>query len=130
MHTLNNHLFVEVPEGFFNHSIVKNVLHAGDNRVKTSDRVGDAVYSERLPEGNYQILGLASSLTEDQWKGIVEMEKENVMIDWDVIEGDVMGNIYKDYCGDEIFYTPEESGQSFLKSKSLEAERTLVLKKI
>lgn len=84
----------------------------------------------QIPSNNTcTLIGKADQLTEDQWKGIVEILYENVRIEYDVLEGYIYGNIYKDYAQiEQLNYEAKESGLSLLKAHGFEIDTTLILK--
>lgn len=70
-----------------------------------------------LPKGEWELPGLADQLSEEQWKGVVE-----------VIEGDE--GFYHNYdltTFREVYAT--ESGHSLLRKHNLEKETTVLLKR-
>lgn len=91
-----------------------------------------------LPPGQYEIVGKGDQLTEEQWKGIVEV------VDYDIppsAGNDFRGDwrsAYRDYvslvetgCSEYPFVkTAIESGLSLLSSLSLKPEQSLIIKQV
>lgn len=79
-----------------------------------------------LPKGNYQIVGLAKDLTEEQWEEIVERDG------FYYIERDVVKSCWKDYrTNDEnlVQFSATESGHSLVKSHGFQNNNCLILKR-
>jgi hypothetical protein len=98
-----------------------------EDRVK--DPLAEYYDEETLPPGQWSLLGKASELTEEQWRGIVDRDKRKTSNG--LIEMEISG--FKDYerfGGSSIFRvksTAIESGLSLLKSHNLAPETTLIL---
>lgn len=109
------------PEGNINNAYLWGSYNQWWVRYTEMARPGQFVTREiKLPEGSWGIVGVGSSLTEDQWKGIVEQIE--VMSGDDLIDG------FKDYCDPVHGYvSPTSSGFSLLKSKGLNPGNTLIL---
>lgn len=78
---------------------------------------------EQMHDDGWRILGRASELSEEQWKGIVE--------GWHFGTGKLMKaevNSFKDYSGNNnSFTTAAESGLSLLRSLKLDPKTSLIL---
>jgi hypothetical protein len=96
-------------------------------------------FTYELPSGNWQIIGKADSLSEDDWKGIVEplFSNEEINDGHYHYEIDLNPMPYKNYNwntekddGREFssFDTSVESGHSLIASHSMKPETTLILK--
>lgn len=71
----------------------------------------------QLPPGKWQLIGLASTLSDEQWEPIVDWINK-----WDG---------WKDYSGEPgAFDNPTDSGLSLIASKNLTAQNCLILKKL
>lgn len=109
-------LLVEVPEKSYGHRLYE--LNDGWNIECWYN--GYLKYIQ-IDGGNYQIIGLAKDLSEDQWKEIAE----------EMYLGERPTGKYENYgFGLPKFETATESGHSLLKSHSLEPSTTLILKKL
>lgn len=87
------------------------------NRVVLSFACINEPDAIKLPEGNWQILGLSTELTEEQWSEIVKY----VGLPWCA---------YKDYrSNSNWFSTAKESGLSLLEANQI-TEPTLILKQL
>lgn len=107
------YLLVEVPE----RTTAKQFFIHYD-RVWVDSTYPKDYFSKRMPTGQWAIVGKASELTEQQWKGIV---------DRGFYEGNFCG--YPSYELKQFFYSyAAESGQSLIKSHSMKSETTLILK--
>lgn len=98
-----NILAMMVPEGAkaWINPYIKEYLHVGHIH-------GDA-HSLPLPEGNWQILGISTELTEEEWTNLLPIEVTN-------IQGFICGD-YIDYLDRNNYYeTAKESGLSLLEA--------------
>lgn len=110
---------IKVPEGSEMYTIHENkllLLFSGGQsaRKKWCD----------LPPGQWQILGIASELTEEDWKKVVELVggwSNVIYYDYNTTARD-----YRDIV-EAAFKTATQSGQSLLASKNLPMESTLIL---
>jgi hypothetical protein len=117
-----NSISIEVPEGATGFSIWEATMSLmgykkGDlffGYVLGKD-ISDNI---KIPKGNWAILGRPASITETQWKQIVE---------WFSILGDTG---YQDYGKEYLSYgfkTATESGFSLLKSKNVDPSKIIIL---
>lgn len=119
-----DYLLVTVPEG--THDVF---IDEGDpNLVFFCDVFGEYFGdSVSLPPGSWQLIGLASEITEEQWREIVDWYGVG---DGSVDEAGV-GDIF--WCYDEsdfCFDTAIKSGKSLLKYHNLNGNQTVILKLI
>lgn len=91
---------------------------------------GDKQCNVQPIKGQYKIIGKADSLTDDQWRGILEPVNNPFIHEY-------MGNfIYRDYTKPQSHTVsdarcePIESGLSLLASKNLNPSTILILKKL
>lgn len=117
--TTGEYLLVEVPEGC--HEIEINY---GKDKVVFWE---DGFSSELgLPPGQWEIIGRASELSEEQWSGIVEP-----IGGWSSVlyyDYSASGRDYRDIIESGL-KSPTESGLSLIKSHSMNPETTLVIRK-
>lgn len=130
MTTINGRelMFVEVPESMpglpeiFDGKLLVDYWTDGNE-------LGYEFQRKDLPEGEWEIIGKASELTEDQWKEIVERHKFSFM--------DERRNrqiSFKDYRDAEefevdCFDTATKSGLSLISSLGKQPETTLIIVK-
>lgn len=104
-----NSIGVQVPEDTMEYSVVPMTsagTHTGTGlriRIKTSRTIS----YKSLPEGKWEILGLAKNLKEDEWQKALPVQRDP---DWD----------YPLWCA-------TDKAAHELKSKGLQGENTLIL---
>lgn len=81
----------------------------------------------RLPDGSWELIGLAKDLTEDQWREVVELMKYKEI---DKLYYSFSYKIYGKVKPGGAYGTQKsiESGLSLLKSKSINPDTTVILK--
>lgn len=131
-HTYNGFkwLLVEVPEDGTSFIIYQGNQLSYEHSVtgsETGSRTG-FIGEELLPSGSWEIVGKADSMTEEQWKEIVESGVCNDSGD----HGLGFFRYYREYP-DELeesfgFFSAKESGEALLLSHGLKPETTLILK--
>ena len=121
-----NLLLIDVPEG----AILDDEVSNGQVRYRYRDEKGLMHYTSTgfplFPPGQWSIVGIASSLTEDMWKGILPQ-----------VRGGFAGHLagYKDYNDNGLsmdkapLKTATESGLSLLASHGKKPYTTLVILK-
>lgn len=117
------YLLVEVPRWATFNLLQSN--HGSLLQVWDRDYQDLKMNESQLPSGNWQIIGKADSLSEDDWKGIVETK-----------HGGFAGHLkgFKDYSPKYIYVdkdpisTAKESGHSLIESHQMKPETTLILK--
>lgn len=109
---------VKVAEKIHSPIILKNELSYYTPRALSPIKIYDD-----LPLGSWELIGLAKDLTEDQWKGVVEVLNTFVGDNGQRID------VFVDYDNNFECDTAAESGLSLLKSKSLNPGTTLILKR-
>lgn len=77
-----------------------------------------------LPPGQYELVGKGNEISEEVWNGMVEIISP---------ETKTTKCVFRNYCANkyniiEQFFTGKESGHSWIKSKGMHPERTLILK--
>lgn len=90
-----NILAVMVPDGAWKFGIT-----SGDRNLHY--KIGTIRHIQKLPEGNWQILGLSTGLTESQWREVIKRQS-------------TFGNDYY-YYDIKAYKTAEESGISLLEA--------------
>lgn len=106
------------PEGNINNSYLWGSYNQYWVRYTDMPKPGKIRANEiKLPPGQWEILGRPLSITEDQWKGIVDSKLDGREL-WQSYE-----NTYT------AFHNATESGMSWIKSKSLDPLNIIILKK-
>lgn len=115
--------FVEIQEGVFKTEVYKNKLISSVDAIICGVK-GFSQREQKLPEGQWSIVGKASEIGEEVWEQMVEYytdECEGQIMHWSEFKN------YEDEKG-EWFCIATESGYSLLKSHSLNPDNCLILK--
>src|SRR5438309_1940289 len=90
--------------------------------------IGDKDSEPVWLSGNYKIIGKASELIEEQWRGIVKMGGLKTFKDYTYIYEPDLDGLFNALL-EMKFQTATESGLSLISSLDLEPETTLIIQK-
>jgi hypothetical protein len=118
------YLFVEVPENGHSFKLDddQDIYYLVGPLRKPRCLVFDG-----LPEGYWLIVGKASELTEDQWKGIVAKHVNMGFMNYAVR---LIIKVTLGWTANWAMLTAKESGLSLIASLQLKPETTLIIQKI
>jgi hypothetical protein len=126
----NNHYAIEVPED----KKFTPPQYTFSNFLPHSKEIVDSIcwirpsglsLVQRIPPGSWEIISLASEISEEQAGGIVN---EELRPDFDK-GGELVLAGYENYTDNGIFDTPTASFRSLLTSLGLEKEYLIIVKK-